>query len=159
MVTLKPTPAVTIFQNYMGGPEQEGNSDDWRHLYDATITYAVTEAFSVMANYDYGHDTVAGVDTAWQGVALYAKAQANPYFAVIPRFEYYDDRDGFTTGAAQALKEFTLTAEVKHSQGLIMRVEYRRDWSDVDFFSKSGTARDNQNTFTVGWVYAFSTKQ
>ena len=63
------------------------------------------------------------------------------------------------SGVTQKLKEFTLTAEVKHSQGLIMRAEYRSDWSDVNFFTKSGTARDNQNTFTVGWVYAFSTRQ
>jgi hypothetical protein len=112
-----------------------------------------------MANVDHGQDTVAGTDVTWKGVGLYAKAQANPIFAVIPRFEYYDDSDGgFTTGAAQKVKEFTLTAEVKHSQGLIMRIEYRRDWSDIDFFTKGGSPRDDQNTFSVGWVYAFSTK-
>ena len=76
-----------------------------------------------------------------------------PIFAIVPRFEYYDDGDGdFTTGAAQKLKEFTLTADVEHSQGLMMRLEYRRDRSDVDFFAKGASARDNQNTFSVGWV-------
>ncbi|MGH9159619.1 MAG: outer membrane beta-barrel protein, partial [Vicinamibacteraceae bacterium] len=83
-----------------------------------------------------------------------------PIFAVIPRFEYYDDSDGgFTTGAAQKVKEFTLTAEMKHSQGLMMRIEYRRDWSDIDFFTKGGSPRDNQHTCSVGLIYAFSTRQ
>jgi len=40
-----------------------------------------------------------------------------------------------------------------------MRLEYRRDWSDVDFFTKGSSPRDDQNTVTVGWVYAFSSKQ
>lgn len=155
----KPTAPLSIVLNYMGGPEQTGNTDDWRHLFDATLTYAANDVVSVMGNYDYGHDTVAGADAVWQGVAIYAKAQATPNFAVIPRYEYYDDQDGFTTGAEQAVQEFTLTAEVKHSQGLIMRLEYRRDWSDTDFFKKGAVSRDNQNTFSVGFVYAFSSKQ
>jgi hypothetical protein len=158
MATIKPVPALTILQNYMGGPEQTGNADDWRHLYDATATYTVNDTLSVMANYDYGHDTVEGQGVSWQGVALYAKAQLNPYFAIIPRYEYYNDDDGFTTGTAQALQEFTLTAEVKHSRGLIARFEYRGDSSDEDFFVKEGTPRGSQHTFTVGLIYAFSSK-
>ncbi|MBI4264342.1 MAG: porin [Acidobacteria bacterium] len=154
-----PAPGVSIIQNYMVGPEQTDNTDDIRHLADTTVTYTVNDRFAVMGNYDYGRDGIAGGAVSWQGIGLYAKAQATPTFAVIPRWEYYNDEDGFTTGAAQNLQEFTLTAEVKHSQGLIMRVEYRRDWSDVDFFTKNGVARDNQNTFSVGFVYAFSTRQ
>lgn len=153
---VKPTPSLSIIQNYMGGPEQNDDSDDWRHLSDTTATYAISEQVSVMANYDYGHDSAT--DQTWQGVALYAKAQTNPYFAIIPRFEYLNDDDGFMSGTSQTLKEFTLTAEVKHSQGLIARFEYRRDWSDIDFFVKGTGVRSNQNTFTVGLVYAFSSK-
>jgi hypothetical protein len=155
----KPIAPVSLVLNYMGGPEQTDNTHDWRHLFDATLTYTLNNVVSVMGNYDYGRDTVAGADAVWQGVALYAKAQATPYFAVIPRYEYYDDQDGFTTGTTQAVQEFTLTGELKHSQGLIMRLEYRRDWSDVTFFTKNFRPKDNQNTFTVGFVYGFSTKQ
>ncbi|MBI3046995.1 MAG: porin [Acidobacteria bacterium] len=156
---VKPTASVSIVQNYMGGPEQNSNPDDWRHLADTTVTYVVNDAFSVMGNYDYGRDRVAGKAVSWQGIGLYAKAQVNPYFAIVPRWEYFNDDDGFTTGSTQNLQEFTLTGEVKHSQGLIMRLEYRRDWSDIDFFTKNRVPRDSQNSFTVGWVYAFSTRQ
>lgn len=156
---IRPTAAVSIVQNYMVGPEQTDNTDDWRHLADTTVTYTVSPQFSVMGNYDYGRDESAGGTVSWQGIGVYAKAQASPSFALIPRYEYYNDEDGFTTGTAQNVQEFTLTAEVKHSQGLIMRLEYRRDWSDVDFFTKGGRPRDNQNTVSIGFVYAFSTRQ
>ena len=157
---VKPIAPLMITLNYMAGPEQAENTDDWRHLVDATLMYTVNGMFSVMGNVDYGKDTVDGTDVSWKGVALYAKAQATPVFAVIPRFEFYDDSDGgFTTGAAQKLKEFTLTGEVKHSQGLIMRLEYRRDSSDIGFFEKGGSPRDSQNTFSIGWIYSFSTRQ
>lgn len=157
---LKPTTPLLVTLNYMGGPEQTDNADDWRHLFDATLMYTVNEMFSVMGNVDYGHDTVDGVDVSWKGLGLYAKAQVNPMFALVPRFELYDDSNGgFTTGAAQKAKEFTMTAEVKHTQGLIMRLEFRRDWSDVDFFTKGDSLRDNQNTFSVGWIYSFSSRQ
>ena len=155
---IKPIPSVSIVQNYMGGPEQANDTDDWRHLADTTVTYTANDKFSVMGNYDYGRDRSGGATVTWQGVALYAKGQFTPYFAVIPRYEYFNDEDGFTTLVAQNLQEFTLTAELKHSQGLIMRLEYRRDWSDVDFFSVDGAATDHQNTFSVGLVYSFSTK-
>lgn len=154
---IKPTGALSIVQNYMGGPEQTDNPDDWRHLSDTTITYTVNDMFTLMGNYDVGHDDSS--DQTWQGVGIYAKAQANQHFALIPRFEFLDDDDGFMSGAAQQLKEFTLTAEVKHSQGLIMRIEYRRDWSNVDFFTKGTKPRNDQNTFTAGFVYVFSTRQ
>jgi hypothetical protein len=156
MAIIKPTASLSIVQNYMGGPEQTDNSDDWRHLSDTTATYTVNERLTVMGNYDYGHDSALG--QTWQGVAVYAKAQTNDYFAVIPRFEYLNDEDGFMTGVSQKVKEFTLTAEVKHSQGLIARFEYRRDWSDVDYFIKGTGVRSNQDTFTVGVVYAFTSK-
>lgn len=155
---VKPVAAVSIVQNYMAGPEQTGNTDDWRHLVDTTVTYTVNDRFSVMGNYDYGRDRSARETVTWQGIGLYAKAQVNPYFALIPRWEYYNDEDGFTTGTGQNVQEFTLTAEAKHSQGLITRFEYRRDWSDIGFFRKDGRATDDQHTVSVGFVYAFTTR-
>ncbi len=46
---LKPTSPASIVLNYMGGPEQTGNKDDWRHLFDAMLSLTVTDMFSVMA--------------------------------------------------------------------------------------------------------------
>ena len=57
------------------------------------------------------------------------------------------------------MQEFTLTFEFKHKDGVMMRVEYRRDWSDSAYFLKNANeVVKNQNALTVGWVYAFSSK-
>ena len=65
---------------------------------------------------------------------------------------------GFAASAGK-IKEFTLTAEFKHKDGVMMRIEYRGDFSDSPFFLKNfDEPVKNQNTFTVGIVYAFSTK-
>lgn len=156
---LKPTASVTLTQNYMGGPEQADNDDDWRHLSDTTIMYTATDALSLMVNYDYGRDTVAGESVQYQGIGAYAKYVANDRFALIPRVEWYQDDDGFTTGTAQTLKEFTLTGEVTLAPRLLWRIEYRGDFSDVDFFENhDGTFRDNQHSIGFGVLYSFSSK-
>lgn len=155
--TIKPSAAVTIVQSYMGGPEQNNDNGDWRHLVDTVITYTATPTVSLAMNYDYGRDTVAGSTVTWQGVAGYLRYQPNSWFAVTPRAEYYDDPNGSTTGVVQKLKEVTLTAEFKQKDGMVLRVEYRRDMSDTPFFQTSGLNRvSHQDTLTVGMVYAFS---
>ena len=157
--TIKPTAKLTIVQNYMAGPEQAAMNNDWRQLSDTTATYVVNDKLSLMGNYDYGFDRVAGARVHWQGFAGYFRVQANKWLAFAPRFEWYDDHDGFTTGARQTVKEFTLTSEHKISNGLITRLEYRRDFSDKDFFVKSANRLVGaQSTLTFGLVYAFSTK-
>ena len=156
-LVLRPTASLTLVQNYMGGPEQAGNDDDWRHLSDTTVTYTATDAFSLMVNYDYGRDTAAGQSVQWQGVAGYAKYTVNDRFALIPRAEWYQDDDGFTTGTPQTLKEFTLTGEVTLAPRLLWRIEYRSDFSDVDFFEKhNGTFIDKQHSIGFGVLYSFS---
>ena len=45
------------------------------------------------------------------GAARYAIGKK--YAAVATRLEYFNDMNGFTTGTAQTVKEFTLTGEYK----------------------------------------------
>lgn len=164
-VTFKPTGAVTLIENYMGGPEQPGTNAGWRHTSDTILSYTINKQTSIAVNYDYGHDggptspTVPSGVT-WQGVAGYLKYQANDSFALVPRYEYLKDKNGFMTGVPQdALQELTLTAEFKHKDGVVMRVEYRGDFSDVPYYPKNaGETVKSQHTLTVGLVYAFTTK-
>lgn len=156
--TVVPTPKLTIIQNLLVGPEQTGNADDMRTYSDTNLAVTVSDKVTTGLNYVYAKDTLSSEDINWQGLALYLKGQLTKTFALSPRFEWFDDQDGFASGTPQALKEFTLTAEAKHSSGLIMRLEYRRDWSDEDVFVKNGLSVNNQNTFTVGFIYAFTSK-
>ena len=156
---LKPLPALSIVQNYMGGPEQPDDAADWRHLSDTTVTYTLTPAVSLMANYDYGHDTLLGKGVGWNGIAGYARIQANKRIAVSPRVEWFEDSDGFMTGTPQRLKEVTLTGEVKLADNLLWRMEYRHDLSDVaSFRADRGAMMRTQNTIGFGVLYSFSTK-
>lgn len=157
-IILKPVPALTIIQNYSGGPEQLESNDDWRHLSDTVVMYTATPKLSLMANYDYGREKIIYQKMTWQGAAAYAKYQANNWFALIPRVEWFDDTDGWAT-IGQVVKEFTLTGEVKTAAGLLMRAEYRGDFGEHELFQKNANARvRNQHTFTIGFIYAFSSK-
>ena len=157
--TVKPTSKLTLIQNVMTGPEQLDDDASNRFLSDTTAILNVTSALSLMANYDYGRDTVAGQEVRWQGIAGYLRYQLTDTWAVSPRFEYLKDSDGFMTGTSQTLKELTLTTEHKFGGALLTRLEYRRDFSDTPFFLESGgAAKKSQDTFTIGLVYAFAAK-
>ncbi len=155
-LALNPTKSLSIVQNYMAGPEQTSDNNDWRHLFDTTVTYNITPKLAVMSNYDYGMDRVMGTGARafWQGVAGYFRAQVTPWFAFGPRVEWFEDPQGFTTGTAQKAKEATLTTEFKVHESLVLRPEWRYDWSDQAVFDKHGpTTSKNQSTIGVGIFY------
>ena len=158
-VIVKPTASLSLIQNYMAGPEQPDNTTDWRQLSDTAVTYVVNPKFSLMGNYDYGTDTVAGERVHWQGFAAYAKVQAKPWLAFSPRFEVYDDASGFTTGVAQTLKEATATMELKPTDTFMWRIEYRTEFSDQPVFKMpDGGLKTTQKSIAFGFLYSFSYK-
>ncbi len=158
-LTYKPNANLALITNYTGGPETNNDNKPWRHLSDNIVTYTVNKQVSLAANYDYGQDKVSGATVKWQGVAGYVRLQPTDWFALSPRVEYYNDRDGFTTGVAQKVKEATVTAEFKSKDGFIMRLEYRGDFSDIPYFLKNTAEQvKKQNTVTFGFIYAFTTK-
>jgi hypothetical protein len=155
----KPTGSLSLVQNYMTGPEQTANNDAWRQLSDTIATFTVSPRVSLMANYDYGADTIAGTKAHWQGAAGYARIQANDWIAFSPRFEWYDDPQGFTTGAVQTLKEVTGTFELKPADSFIWRLEYRTDLSNQAVFKTAGGGlKKSQTSIGMGVIYWFSYK-
>jgi hypothetical protein len=158
-ITLKPTGAFSVVENYIGGPEQAKNNSDWRHLSDTVVSYTLSPMVSFLGNYDYARESVGGTSVHWQGVAGYAKFQPTKLVAVIPRVEYFDDEAGFS-GVVQKIKEFTLTLELKPADNFMWRIEYRGDMSDVAAFqTDSGTLKKNQQQLVFGLLYNFSSKQ
>jgi hypothetical protein len=168
-VTLKPGKLVFI-QNYMFGKEQPnafGNGT--RHIFDTTLSMDATSAFSWMVNYDYGTDITGGNTVEWKGVAMYARVSPLAKWKVSPRFEWFEDTDGYMTGSAKVLKEATITSQFNVAEGMSLWAEYRRDWSR---FTNSGLPqgpaifevndsgiRDYQNTATFGVTYSFTRAQ
>ncbi len=153
-VTLTPFKKLSIIQNYMVGAEQPGNDHDKRHVVDTTVTFSATDKLSLMANYDYGMDRVLGSREKYQGFAGYLRYAFSPRFAISPRLEWFTDPQGLATGFGQTLREGTLTSEFKVRQSMLLRAEYRTDWSNHDFFQKrSGLLAHSQTTATLGIIY------
>jgi len=73
------------------------------------------------------------------------------------RGEYFNDKDGVRTGIAQELKEITLTADFKIAKNLLVRPEYRHDWSDKNAFDSQHNLLDSksQNTIALGVMYTW----
>ena len=153
-VTLKPSGSFSLIENYIVGSETADN-ETTRNLSDTVLTFTAGPKVSFMGNFDFGSDGGAN----WSGVAGYAKLQFAPKAAVVPRFEYLNDDDGFMTGVSQNLKEFTTTLELKAADNLLWRIEYRGDFSNHDVFTTdSGSPKSSQHSISFGLLYSFSTK-
>jgi hypothetical protein len=138
---------------FVGGDAGKG----FRHFVDTALTVTPSDNFAFYVNYDYGsnHIKEAGITPTWWTVAFAGKIGPRKlYFA--PRFEIYNDTDGFITGSVQKLKEFTATLNYELTPGIMTKIEYRRDFSDVNYFLKgSNTFTDSQTTALVGLVMYF----
>ncbi|MFZ1940102.1 MAG: outer membrane beta-barrel protein [Terracidiphilus sp.] len=154
--------------NVYTGPEHALAGGGYRNLVDTTLLLTPNSKFNAYINYDWGwNHNNAIINTGetpvvdksintWQGVAFAAHQQINAAFAVAGRYEYFTDPNGFETGTAQHLNEFTGTFEYKvpkMPQALVSRAEYRHDQSDEPFFHKNATGMvDAQSTVTVGLI-------
>lgn len=164
-------PKYALNLNYYGGPENAFTSTGYRNLFDGTLLLTPSAKFNAYINYDYGQnrDAIVTVGTTttgntdlnhWQGVAFAARGQVTGKSALAGRYEYFNDPNGFTTGTVQHVQEFTATYEYKWVEGLLARVEYRGDFSNMPTFHKDMTSMvDSQNTVTVGMVAFFGPKR
>ncbi len=159
-------PKYTWNLNYYTGPENFNTQKGYRNLIDTTLLLTPTSKFNWYLNYDYGQnrtDAVARVSTEsslhWQGIATSARGQVTPNAALVARYEYFYDQ-GFATGINQKLNEFTGTYEYKWAAGLLMRAEFRRDWSNQLFFDKGDSKTVKaQSTATIGLIAFFGPKR
>jgi hypothetical protein len=157
-----PNKKVSFIQNYMAGPEQPNNNDNWRQLWDTVVTYSPTAKLTLAGNFDYGRGdriSTAPDPVFWTGFAGYAKYAFNDKYTLAGRYEYYDDHNGFTTGVAQHLNEGTLTLQRMIATHIMTRFEFRHDASNQPVFLKgSGSAVTAQTTGTVGLVFLFDSR-
>ena len=152
--------------NYIVGPENPNSTYGLRNLIDTTLLFTPPGKFNAYINYDYGSNRDAleaqgdNKLNHWQGIAGAFHEQASAKQAVAGRFEYFNDPDGFQTGSRQYLYEFTGTYEYKWVEGLLTRVEYRGDFSSVDYFHKDASSWvKSQSTLTVAFIAFFGPKR
>ena len=95
------------------------------------------------------------------GGAGYAQYQLTPHGAIAARGEYLSDRNGLFSNRSQALKEVTATYKYTVGNGFDIFAEFRRDWTNVPYFTTHtlGAPSQHQNTATLGLVWWYGGKQ
>ena len=153
---------VTWANNYYVGAENDNTSRGKRNFYDTVLLLNPSPKANFYLNVDIGangHPDGPGSDK-FGGVGAAGKFVLHEKVYVSPRYEWYKDGAGFISGVAQNLQEFTFTLDYRPFKNLFIRPEYRRDWSNRDYFdggSGFGTKK-SQNTFSLGLILAFGTR-
>jgi predicted porin len=133
------------------------------HIFDSYATWQATPKLELAGDGDWVIERQQANSPPGEtyGGAAYARYQFTPKFALGARAEYLRDRNGLFSGAAQTLKEATLTAEYKVAEGFLLRWEWRRDMSNHAYFYTDalGILANHQTTATVGLVWWFGPKQ
>jgi hypothetical protein len=171
-INITPVEQVSLAVNFLNGRELLGTIESNRFLSDTVITVKPVKNLTFVVNTDYGTQSGAaadGSDAKWYGVAGYVKYDFSDLFSTTMRAEYFNDSDGVRIasidkngnfiggGVPQKAKEITLTPEFRVAKNLIVRPEYRHDWSDQQVFdSHSGTGdKKSQDTIALGVMYTW----
>ncbi len=169
-LAITPVAPLSIYINYIAGPERDNQDTDFRHLIDVGVVYKPTPRWSFTLNADYGMDTDAiapvtavpgaaatgATNAQWAGLAAYVRFQAVKRLALIVRGEAFWDIDGYRTGTPQRLVEGTFTPELRITDSLLLRGEFRIDDSDQNVFQRSdGLLRHYQPTVALNAIYVF----
>lgn len=139
------------------------------HILDSYATWQINPKLTVAIEGDYfiqrlWANAAPGESSApmhVSGGAAYLQYQLSPRIALATRAEYMSDRGGLFSGISQSLKENTVTLDYKIADNLLMRYEWRRDFSDQPSFLSDvqGILNKDQNTATLGLVWWWGRKE
>ena len=150
--------STSIIVNVMDGNEQPDTlSFGKKDVYDIVVTHQLSENVALGLNFDYGDERLSNGLATWKGEALYGKYTISPKSAIALRAEMFSDPNGYATGVAQDLNEVTATYEYKFAEQLLVRAEFRHDFSNQTVFDKKSTlnSEKNQDTIVIGTIITF----
>jgi hypothetical protein len=129
---------------WIHGPENTLTNIGWQKDLSWNFYAGLHEKFEIMVNYD-------GIWAENPDFSPHEK------FRIAQRYEYFDDVEARSTSVEQILKEYTFTFEYAPEPRFITRLEFRRDWSTTDFFSRGnfGGFTNDQDTLTLGMMWVF----
>ena len=157
-VPLLPTqPGLSIIP--VAGPRLNGKS----HIIDTYASWSPNAKWTLAGEFDHVISRLVshGPPSHVIGGASYLQYHFTPKFWLSGRFEYLQDHGGLFSGVTQALKEHTLTATYQPTEGVQVRMEYRRDFSNRPFFLTDipGYLKKEQDTATLGMIWWFGGKR
>jgi len=170
--TFTPSPRFVVAEYLYGGPETaDMRMGAWRLLSDTQFTYN-TERFGIAGLFDIAserrNDRPGRPTDLWIAAALSTRWRVlgkRRTWDMAARPELFWDRDGRIYGVRQMLLAGTLTSDVRITENLLLRVEYRydRSTSPAGFFYRGaaitddakGLGRDQHTAFfAVAGVFA-----
>jgi hypothetical protein len=162
-LALTPAPPVTVYLNYMGGPEKTDTNGFTRNVVDVVATWKALKSLTLGLNGDYGRESNAslvelGEDAVWKGIAGYARYDLTNRFALAFRAETLRDEGGtrLGTGVATTVSEATITPTYKFTDRFLMRADVRFDRANRELFAKeSGGLKKNQATIAGNVVFVY----
>jgi len=168
-LTWTPAAPTTVAVTYIIGPEQPFTHTYNRSLFDLAATVKLSDRFLFGVSGDLGSEDVLhnfltheqspdptlADHVKWDGIAGYLRTTISDAFAIILRGEIFDDPQGFRTGTAQTLHEYTLTPEWKPAERFTVRSDIRYDVSSMPVFDNDGAMKTSQFTVALNAIYFF----
>lgn len=160
-VAANPSKMLGLTAAFYSGEEAGTTAVGTRNLVDVVGTFNVTDALTLVLNYDSGdqeHGAAGGGKAKWNGVAAYANYAFTDKLRGSLRVESFDDKNCFRTSCttgSQKLSESTVTVGYMVAKGFELRAEYRTDDSNKQVFTKGSGTTDKQNFYGLEAVYKF----
>jgi hypothetical protein len=161
-LTLTPVAPLTVYLNWIGGPELAGDNHTRRSVFDVVAMLRPTTTLTLGLNGDYGKENgtslaTPGSDATWKGIAGYATLALTDKFSVALRGETFHDEDGVRlgTGSRATLSEGTFTPAYKFTSHVVLRGEVRYDKASQPIFTKRAALADRQTTVGANVIFVY----
>ncbi|HEX2832674.1 MAG TPA: porin [Thermoanaerobaculia bacterium] len=118
------------------GPELPDDDSSLRKFADVVVLYRVTPKLQFGGSFDLGaQERPDTSDARWSGGGGCLRYAFSDRHALAIRAEQFRDPDAGISGAAQTLREATLTYELRPREHLILKLETRYDRSSARVFA------------------------
>lgn len=161
-LTLTPVTPLTVFLNWIGGPELANDNHTKRNVFDVVAVLKPTGTLTLGVNGDYGKEDATslvnpGADATWKGIAGYATFAVTDKFSLAFRGETFHDEDGVRlgTGTNATLSEGTFTPAYKFTDHVVLRGEARYDKANQPIFTKRAGLADKQTTVGANVIFVY----
>jgi len=126
---------------------KEGESSDYRMLFDGVFSIDLSEQLSLAANLDFLKEG----DGHWYGASVMAKASLTKELALALRGEFLKDKNLYLP-AEESVYEGTAMLGYTWGEHFEIRAEVRADLSSGEVFMKGTEPRKNQVTGLLGFL-------
>jgi hypothetical protein len=161
-LTLTPVSPLTVFLNWIGGPELPNDNHTKRNVFDVVAMLKPTSALTLGVNGDYGTENGTsrvnpGADAKWKGIAGYATYAVTSKLSLALRGETLHDDGGVRLGTdtKAVLSEGTFTPAYKFTDHVVLRGEVRYDKANQPILTRRATLSDKQTTAGVNFIILY----